>query len=104
MKCETFEDRHTGDIIAEKYEGMLAEWGIERYQVHCIIRDEGSNMKRAMAISQFQDLDCTAHKLQLCVKNGLKSHQSIIDMTQKLKKVATHFSHSTIAQKEINSI
>ncbi|KAH9643336.1 hypothetical protein HF086_008823 [Spodoptera exigua] len=76
LKCETFEDRHTGDIIAEKYECMLTEWGIARDQVHCIIRDEGSNMKRAMAISQFRDIDCTAHKLQLCVKNGLKSHQT----------------------------
>ena len=86
LKCETFNDRHTGDIIAEKYESMLIEWGISKNQVHCIIRDEGSNMKRAMAISEFSDIDCTAHKIQLCVKNGLKSHQSIIDIRQKLKK------------------
>ncbi|KAF9416046.1 hypothetical protein HW555_006458 [Spodoptera exigua] len=78
LKCETFEDRYTGDIIAEKYECMLTEWGITRDQVHCIIRDEGSNMKRAMAISQFRDIDCTAHKLQLCVKHGLKSHQNLL--------------------------
>ncbi|KAF9417788.1 hypothetical protein HW555_005202, partial [Spodoptera exigua] len=32
LKCETFEDRHTGDIIAEKYECMLTEWGIARDQ------------------------------------------------------------------------
>lgn len=87
LKCETFNDRHTGDIIAEKYESMLIEWGISKNQVLCIIRDEWFNMKRAMAISDFCDIDCTAHKLQLCVKNGLKSHQSIIDTKQKLKKL-----------------
>lgn len=30
LKCETFDDRHTGDIIAEKFSTMLCEWNIKK--------------------------------------------------------------------------
>ncbi|CAB3232777.1 unnamed protein product [Arctia plantaginis] len=45
---------------------MLTEWNISNDQVHCMIRDEGSNMKRAMRLAKFQDLDC-AVKMQLAI-------------------------------------
>ncbi|GBP98375.1 hypothetical protein EVAR_98416_1 [Eumeta japonica] len=53
LKCETFDDRHTGDIIAEKFDTMLSEWNISNDQVHCMIRDEGSNMK-TMRLAKLQ--------------------------------------------------
>ncbi|KAF2904426.1 hypothetical protein ILUMI_01751 [Ignelater luminosus] len=28
LKCETFDDHHTGDITAEKFDTMLSEWNI----------------------------------------------------------------------------
>ncbi|GBP95540.1 hypothetical protein EVAR_102551_1 [Eumeta japonica] len=52
LKCETFDDRHTGDIIAEKFDTMLSEWNISNDQVHCMIRDGGSNEK-SDAIERF---------------------------------------------------
>lgn len=41
-------DRHTGDIIAEKFHDMFSESNIKKEPVHSLTRDEGSNMKRAM--------------------------------------------------------
>ncbi|GBO99016.1 Zinc finger BED domain-containing protein 4 [Eumeta japonica] len=51
LKCEEFHERHTGDVIASKFESMLNEWNILKEQVHCMVRDEGSNMKRAMSLA-----------------------------------------------------
>lgn len=99
LKCETFDNRHTGDVIANKFESMLAEWNISKNQVHCMIRDGGSNMKRAMALSGINDVDCTVHKLQLAIKAGFQNDEHLQNIKEKCKKIATHFGHSTIAQK-----
>ncbi|KAJ3661223.1 hypothetical protein Zmor_005629 [Zophobas morio] len=85
LKCETFDDRHLGDIIAEKFDTMLTEWNISKEQVHCIIRDEGSNMKRAMRLAVLNDLDCAVHKMQLAIRSGLQSQENITTVKQKLK-------------------
>ncbi|KAJ3661175.1 hypothetical protein Zmor_005584 [Zophobas morio] len=104
LKCETFDDRHFGDIIAEKFDTMLTEWNISKQQVHCIIRDEGSNMKRAMRLAVLNDLDCAVHKMQLAIRSGLQSQENITTVEQKCKKISTHFNHSTIAQKQLQKI
>ncbi|GBP24873.1 Zinc finger BED domain-containing protein 4 [Eumeta japonica] len=104
LKCETFDDCHTGDIIAEKFDTMLSEWNISNDQVHCMIRDEGSNMKRAMRLAKLQDLDCAVHKMQLAIRSSLNSQENIKGIKQKCKKISTHVNHSTIAQKQLHKI
>lgn len=104
LKCETFDDRHTGDIIAEKFDTMLSEWNISKEQVHCMIRDEGSNMKRAMRLAVINDLDCTVHKMQLAIRSCLQSQENIKVVKQKCTKISAHFNHSTIAQKQLQKI
>ncbi|GBP94378.1 Zinc finger BED domain-containing protein 4 [Eumeta japonica] len=104
LKCETFDDRHTGDIIAEKFDTMLSEWNISNDQVHCMIRDGCSNMKRAMRLVKLQDLDCAVHKMQLAIQSSLNSQENIKGIKQKCKKISTHFNHSTIAQKQLHKI
>lgn len=71
LKCETFDGRHTGDIIAEKFCTMLCEWNIKKEQLHCLIRDEGSNMKRAARLAAINDIDRTVHKIQLAIRSCL---------------------------------
>ncbi|XP_033229733.1 zinc finger BED domain-containing protein 4-like [Belonocnema kinseyi] len=104
LKCETFDDRHTGDIIAEKFKTMPAEWNISTEKVHCIVRDEGSNMKRGMRLVLLDDLDCTVHKMQIAIRHGFQSQENIKDVKEKCKKISTHFNHSTIAQKQLEKI
>ncbi|XP_063924783.1 zinc finger BED domain-containing protein 4-like [Zophobas morio] len=104
LKCETFDDHHTGDIIAEKFDMMLTEWNISKEQVHCIIRDEDSNMKRTKRLAVFNDLDCTVHKMQLAIRSCLQSQENITVAIQKCKKISTHFNHSIIAQKQLQKI
>ncbi|CAH2091123.1 unnamed protein product [Euphydryas editha] len=104
LKCETFDGRHTGDIISDKFNIMLSEWNIKKEQVHCLIRDEGSNMKRAVRLASLNDIDCTVHKMQLAIRNSLDSQETIKIIKQKCKRISTHFNHSTIAQKQLQAI
>ncbi|XP_026736461.1 zinc finger BED domain-containing protein 4-like [Trichoplusia ni] len=104
LKCETFDGRHTGDLVAEKFSNMLSEWNIKKQQLHCPIRDEGSNMKRAARLAALNDIDCTVHKIQLAIRSCLGSQENIKILKQKCKRISTHFNHSTIAQKQLQSI
>lgn len=72
--------------------------------MHCLTRDEGSNMKRAMRLTAFNDIDCTVHKIQLAILSCLHSQENIEIVQQKCKKISTHFNHSTIAQKQLQKI
>lgn len=104
LKCHTFDGRHTGDLIQEKINGMLMEWGIIHEKIHCFVRDSGSNMIRAMKLAAIPDVNCTVHQLQLCVRNTLDCDEEIKSMLGKCKKISTHFNHSQIAQTELHKI
>lgn len=71
FKCNTFDRRHTEDLVLEKNKGMLMEWGIIKEKIHCFVRDSGSNMKRAMKLLDIPDVSCTVYQLQLCVRTLL---------------------------------
>ncbi|CAH2009439.1 unnamed protein product [Acanthoscelides obtectus] len=102
LKCVTLEERHTGDLVAQKLDEILEEWDIPRQKLHAMVRDGGSNMKRAARISQIDDIDCTLHQLQLCVRSALASNEHFSTLLAKCKQIATHFNHSITGQKELN--
>ena len=57
---------HTGAYIAEKIKEILESWAISTDQVHVILRDNGSNMVRAMKVASLPDLGCFAHITACC--------------------------------------
>ena len=71
---------HTGACIAEKISEMLRSWNISTDQVHVILRDNGSNMVRAMKEASLPSLGCFAHTLQLVVHDGVLSQRAVIDI------------------------
>ena len=104
LKCHTFNERHTGDQIQEKINEMLMEWGITNDQIHCFVRDSGSNMIRAMRLADIPDINCTVHQLQLCVRTMLDCDDGIKTLLSKCKRISTHFNHSQLAQTELHKI
>ncbi|CAH0730570.1 unnamed protein product, partial [Brenthis ino] len=104
LKCEVMDERHTGTIISTKFQTILEEWGIDRQKVHCMVRDRGSNMVRAMQLSGFEDISCAIHQIQLCIRAGVESQEWLLQLIAKLKKIATHFNHSLVAQAELTKI
>lgn len=61
-------------------------------------------MIRAMNFLNYTHIDCTVHKIQLCVRAGIESEDYILKMIEKNKKIATHFNHSVLAQDELRKI
>ncbi|CAK1579976.1 unnamed protein product [Parnassius mnemosyne] len=104
LKCEQLEGRHTGEIIANNLNNILKDWGLSTESVHCILRDRGSNMIKAMNMANFTDANCTIHQLQLCVRSTMEIEEFLSSVITKCKKIATHFNHSLIAQNELKQI
>jgi len=98
------EERHTGEYISRKFDEMLEKWKIERTYVHCVMRDSGTNMKKALFLSGINNLDCTIHKLHLTVKSGLDSKEEIKEVISKCRNIGSHFHHSTMAQEELKKL
>ncbi|XP_047519017.1 zinc finger BED domain-containing protein 4-like [Pieris napi] len=82
---------------------MLRDWNIQNEQLHCFIRDGGSNMVRAMHLAEIPDINCTVHQLQLCVRSALDETQ-VKDLLAKCRKISGRFNHSQIAQDELIKI
>nr|CAH7723754.1 unnamed protein product [Callosobruchus chinensis] len=69
-----------------------------------MVRDGGSNMKRACSLSGIHNVDCTAHQLHLVVKEAIKNVDTISVLLGKCRKIARHFNHSTMAKQELEKI
>lgn len=60
LKCEQLEGRHTGEVVAKNLTNTLKDWGLSMESVHCMLRDRGSNMIKAMKIAiHMMDMDNT---------------------------------------------
>lgn len=102
LKAEVFNDgRHTEENIMQKLEGILSTWEIPKEKVKCVVRDAGANMKKGVSLLNVDHIDCTSHKLQNVLKEGLKAQETVMAAIMKCKKIAAHFHHSTSAQDEL---
>lgn len=103
LKSCTLHGHHTGDTIHDHFKMMMLEWNIQEEQLHCFVRDGGSNMVKAMHLANMTDVNCAVHKLQLCVRSALESRE-VKDLIAKCKKISGHFNHSQVAQDELMKI
>lgn len=104
LSAEPLEDRHTGEYLSQKFDSMLWKWNIPSSEVHCVLRDSGTNMKKALFLSEVKNLDCTVHKLQIIVKNGIQSQKMVTDIITKCRSLSAHFHHSVMAQDELKKV
>nr|XP_023657625.1 zinc finger BED domain-containing protein 4-like [Paramormyrops kingsleyae] len=95
---------HTSSTIATSITEMLKDWKIQLAKVHVIVRDNASNMKKAMEEIAVPSLGCFAHTLQLVVHEGLISQRSVSDAIANARKIVGHFKHSQIAQSRLEDI
>ena len=97
LQAESLQERHTGEYIGMKISKILAEWGIETNQVHCVVWDNGSNMVKAMSEPGLRSFGCFAHSLQLIVHEGLLTQRIVIDLLAVCRSMVGHFKHSSVA-------
>jgi len=72
----TLEGSHTGVYICEKFEEMFLNWKINKRRVNVVLRDNASNMEKAMCDVNLNSFGCFAFTLQLIVKDGVLSQHN----------------------------
>ena len=82
----------------------ILTWPVAVQQVHVVLRDNAKNMCKAMDEAGVASMGCLAHTLQLSVKAGLESQRAIDDAVSVCRRIATHFSHSTLAKDRLLEI
>ena len=102
--AEPLTERHTGEFLSTVFNSMLEKWKIHPDHVHCVVRDAGANMKKALFLCEVKNVDCFAHQIQLVVKKGITAQKAVSDILSKCRSIATHFNHSTVAQDELKKI
>ena len=96
LQVQPLEQRHTGEYTAMKLSKILSDWDISSEQVHCILRDNGSNMIKAMDEACLPSFGCFVHTLQLVIQDGLLSQCVVIDLLAVCRSIVGHFKHSSI--------
>lgn len=95
---------HTSRVISDSVKEMLDGWKTPISKVHGILRDNASNMKKAMDDLGVPSLGCVAHLLQLVVNEGLLSQRRVSDAIASVRKIVEHFKHSPLAYSRLMDI
>jgi len=104
LHAHQFRGSHTAEHVKQAIEEMLNTWGIDKQQVHVILRDNARNMKKAMDYMGVPSVGCIAHTLQLVVHEGLLSQRSVTDTLANARKIVGHFKHSPQAYARLEDI
>ena len=98
------EESHTGNYICEKFCQMLLTWGINKENVHIVLRNNASNMGRAMTDANLCSYGCFAHSLQLVVNDGVLSQRVVSDLLAVCRSIVGHFRRSAVAYDKLKKI
>lgn len=95
-----FPESHTGELIADKLKEICVHFSLPLEKVVAVVHDLGSNMRASLRIlngeSDWASVECAAHTLQLCVKEGLEI-PNIANLLSASRKLVGHFRHSSKA-------
>lgn len=99
-----FPGQHTAVNIVEKIKEILETYSIKIDKVVGIVHDQGSNMRLTCEMlestSSCDSISCAAHKLQLCIEEGL-SINIISGAIAAARRLVGHFRHSPLATNEL---
>ncbi|KAJ8353287.1 hypothetical protein SKAU_G00208540 [Synaphobranchus kaupii] len=104
LNATNFRGSHTGDAIAATLMEMFTKWQIPLHKVHVILRDNASNMRKAMDSMRVRNLGCVAHTMQLVVNEGLLSQRAVSDAVASGRQIVGHFKHSPLAYSRLQDI
>ena len=98
------EERHTQAVIADHLSAVAKEWKIDNKVVACV-HDGAANVKDVGARNKWLDVNCAAHKLQLCINSAMGtdkvSNHPIAKCVGAASRLVGHFSHSPMAVGEL---
>lgn len=97
LSAKHFPGSHTGENIAHMIRKMMTDWEISEKRQHILVRDGGSNMALGLRLAEIPSVHCFLHILDLVVKDSILSQRTIIDLCAKVRRIASHFNHSSLA-------
>ena len=77
---------------------------VDTTQVHCVVRDNGSSMVKAMSEGGLPNFVFFAYSLQLVVHDGLLSQHVVIDLLAVCRSIVRHFKYSSVASHKLARI
>ena len=84
LKNKPFPGDKTNEAILESLDKTVEDWKLSRNVQMYALRDNGSNMKCAMNLSQtFIDFSCFAHSLQLAIHDAVNEIEGMQAMLSK---------------------
>ena len=93
-------ERHTGENLAIKLTNCVSEFGLDN-KIGTCVHDNARNMECAGdKCTEWGDLGCFAHTLQLCIKPVLEL-PTVSKTVAKCRKLVGHFKHSTTLTAEM---
>ena len=81
----------------------MTDWEISEDRQHILVRDGASNMALELQLADISSVHCFLHILDLVIKDSILSQRAIIDLCAKVRQIATHFNHSSLARKNIKN-
>lgn len=82
---------------------VFNEYGIST-KVFVILRDNASNMARAMFIGRYTTYGCFAHSEQLCLAKVYENQRATRDVVHRIRNIVSHFHRSGKATEELHLI
>ena len=96
LQAHSLDDRHTGEYVAMQLLKMLESWKVDPSKVYVIVRNNGSNLVKAMEEASLPGFGCFAHSLQLAVHDGLLSQRAVKDLLATCRPIVGHFKYSSV--------
>ncbi|XP_059210868.1 E3 SUMO-protein ligase ZBED1-like [Centropristis striata] len=96
LLTESLPSRHTADLLAEKMNEAVEQWGFEGRVIACV-HDNAANVTAANSPTRVSwvSVACFAHTLQLAINDGISLYlHRVISAAGRL---VGHFNHSTVA-------
>ena len=104
LSAQHFPGSHTGENIDQMVSKMMREWEISEERQHILVRDGASNMPLGLRLANVASVHCFLHILDLVLKDSIFSQRTIIDLCAKVRRIATHFNHSSLARNELKNL
>ena len=86
------------------FENMYDDWKIETARRHCLVRDGASNVALGSNLVGITSIHCFIHRLQLVIHDAILSQRAVRDMLAKIRRIVTHFNHSSLACTELKNL
>ena len=104
LHVKQLEGSHAGEKVYESTESIIEYWKISKEQIHLVLTDNASNMKKALRDANLSRFGCFAHLLQLVVNDSVISQQVVIDILAVARSIVGHFKCSTLAYHLLDEI